>query len=1008
VALNGKTFLIPDGTELIVAATVPLIERPITADFDEQGYLYVSESSGSNDNVEKQLAEKPHRILRLEDVDGDGRFDRRTIFAEQMMFPEGTLWHEGSLYVAAPPSIWKLTDTDGDGVADQREEWFIGKTLTGCANDLHGPYLGRDGWIYWCKGAFAEQTYDTPGRGTWTTRAAHIFRRHPTEHWVEPVMTGGMDNPVDVVFTPSGERIFTTTFLQHPGNGRRDGLIHAIYGGVYGKDHGVLEGHLRTGDLMPVLTHLGAAAPSGLALLDAPQFGPEYQSNVVAALFNMHKITRHQLLQEGATFRTVDSDLIATENLDFHPTDILEDADGSLLAIDTGGWYKLCCPTSQLWKPDVIGAIYRLRKSGAQVTDARGLKLEWDGTSSDELLSRLSDDRPAVRRRAVQQYRHRYPESLSAVAKFLATCKSPATRREAIWLLCQIGSPEALAVALDHCAHETEPANQQAAMHAFSLWRYKPALPLAVQHLRSSAPQLQRIAAELVGRIGDRTSVAALLRVGEQPCDRIMEHAAIYALLELRDVKSLRDYLQQAITPGHRLALVALQQLAPDQISPDDTLALLRSPDEQLRETALQIVLQHSDWAARVAELLESLAPAELQDPGQGQRYLRAFSHTPAVQAWMATVLNSAEATDETKQTVLNAMAAASLNELPDMWHTSLLRLYAQPSVPAEEQLTTICRILQASSTSETQQAAWRDALLRTAEDPQVSEALQLEALAARPTHTPLSDRLVEKLAGQLSSDTEVAVRTLAIRALQRAELTTSQQAILAAQAAAVGPLELPSYLAIFAPTRERRVATTLVEQLCSNPSLAALPRETIGKAFEGFDQELQARVTREIERRTPDLEAMRAKITGLLQRLDQGDVRRGQQVFHGKQAACFSCHAMGYLGGEIGPDLTHIARTRTATDLLEAVLYPSASFVRSYEPWSIETNDGQVHNGILKENTSHRVVLVNNARETVVIESAEIASLQPSSTSIMPAGLDQQLTEQQLIDLIVYLREAK
>ena len=55
-------------------------------------------------------------------------------------------------------------------------------------------------------------------------------------------MTGGMDNPVDVAFTPDGERLFTSTFIDHP-QAARDGLIHAIYGGVYGKTHGVIDGH---------------------------------------------------------------------------------------------------------------------------------------------------------------------------------------------------------------------------------------------------------------------------------------------------------------------------------------------------------------------------------------------------------------------------------------------------------------------------------------------------------------------------------------------------------------------------------------------------------------------------------------------------------------------------------------------------------------------------------------------------------------------------------------------
>ena len=86
-------------------ADAPLVNRPIEMDFDSQGRLYVSDSSGSNDKPEKQLVEKPHRVVRLEDTNGDGVYDKQTVFADRMMFPEGVMWHEGSLYVGAPPSI---------------------------------------------------------------------------------------------------------------------------------------------------------------------------------------------------------------------------------------------------------------------------------------------------------------------------------------------------------------------------------------------------------------------------------------------------------------------------------------------------------------------------------------------------------------------------------------------------------------------------------------------------------------------------------------------------------------------------------------------------------------------------------------------------------------------------------------------------------------------------------------------------------------------------------------
>src|SRR5688572_17099545 len=78
--IGAHTFTLPDGFTIELVAASPLVDRPIEADFDEKGRLYVTDSSGSNDKVEKQLAEKPHRVMRLEDTNGDGKFDKTVVF----------------------------------------------------------------------------------------------------------------------------------------------------------------------------------------------------------------------------------------------------------------------------------------------------------------------------------------------------------------------------------------------------------------------------------------------------------------------------------------------------------------------------------------------------------------------------------------------------------------------------------------------------------------------------------------------------------------------------------------------------------------------------------------------------------------------------------------------------------------------------------------------------------------------------------------------------------------
>ena len=152
------------------------------------------------------------------------------------------------------------------------------------------------------------------------TRAAHIFRARPDGTGLEPVLTGGMDNPVGVAFSSTRERFLSGTFFQIPAAGKRDGLIHAIYGGVYGKENAASAGHPRTGELMPIMTHMGAAAPCGSTAYHSSGFGAAYVENLFVCYFNLRKVGRHELRPEGAGFTTRDSDFVTSSSADFRPT----------------------------------------------------------------------------------------------------------------------------------------------------------------------------------------------------------------------------------------------------------------------------------------------------------------------------------------------------------------------------------------------------------------------------------------------------------------------------------------------------------------------------------------------------------------------------------------------------------------------------------------------------------------------------------------------------------------
>ncbi|MEN3339329.1 MAG: hypothetical protein V7647_3005 [Acidobacteriota bacterium] len=982
-AQPGPILTVPAGFTIERIAGAPLVNRPIVADFDDEGRLYVADSSGSNDKVDKQLTERPHRIVRLEDTNGDGRFDTSTVFADRMMLPEGAMWFAGSLYVAAPPSIWKLTDTDGDGVADQREEWYQGQTLTGCANDLHGPYLGPDGWIYWTKGAFAEQRYERAGKPPLVTRASHILRRRPGSPAIEVVMTGGMDNPVDVAFTPAGERILTATFVEHPQLGRRDGLIHAVYGGVYGKTHAVIEGHARTGDLLPVLAELGPAVPAGLTRYASFVFGDGFHNNFFAAMFNLRKVTRHVLEPSGATFSTRNSDFVVSEDRDFHPTDVIEDADGSLLVIDTGPWYKLCCPTSQLAKPEVLGGIYRVRRTGA----------------------------PAVQDRAIRELAMRGGPAISPLAQLLKASSSADARRNAVWALTRIDAPdarEAIRIALD----DHDESVRGAALHSTGLWRDAGGLSRVGEALESGTPSIQRSAAEALGRIGDRRAVPNLLAAANAQVDRILEHSLVYALIEIDDPAATRAAALEATSSrATRAALIALDQMDNGALAPDRVVALLDSADPILKDTAWWIAARHAEWGDALAAFFEarlesaSTRRAELDDL---QQKLAQFGEHPGIQALLGSIVERAASNPE-RLTALRAMSTVArtrIKVLPGGWVAPLVHVLESGDDSVATQALSVIRAVPPTKEAS---PALSDALLRVGRSKARPLEIRLGALGAVPGGlTRVDPDLFGLLRTSLEPGQPLSVRSAAGGVIEKSALDGTQLMALAPALQDASPLDLPRLLRAFDRPGDDGPGLAMLAALREAKSRSSVRPDVLRPVLARYSDAVQKQGEALLTSFSTDAASQVGRLEALLPAVRDGNVSRGQAVFNGPKAGCYACHAIGYMGGTIGPDLTRIGQVRSERDLLEAIVFPSASFARGYEPIVVRTRSGAVHMGVLRNNEPGDDVVVATDRDEIRVPRGEIVDVQPGTVSLMPPGFDALLTRQELADLLAFLKATR
>lgn len=1015
VTLRNYVFRVPEGFTVELAASSPTVTYPICGDFDERGRLYVCESSGSAEWNKPQPKETLHRVLRLEDADGDGVFEKRIVYAEFEMMAQGAMWLDGSLYVAAAPVVWRLTDTDDDGRADRREEWIKTDAVTGCLNDLRGPYLGPDGYVYVCKGP-ATQTHSVGGK-PWTTSARHVLRRHPHGSDVEQLMVGGMDNPVEVAFARDGERFVTCTNFQMLGLPRADGILHAVHGTVYPKDIGPVFEYPWTGpDLMRPMASWTALSPAGLMCYRSQTFGPEYRGNLFSALFSGHKVQRHVLSPNGATFASRDEDFLATENVEFHPTDVLEDADGSLIVIETGGWYKHCCPSSTFYLPDVQGAIYRIRKTdAAKIADPRGRDLVIETMPTEAAVKLLSDRRPIVARRAIERLGKLRAAAVPALHNVIHSTDDAEARLNAVWALARIDDPAAR-VAVRDALDDRDAAVRRAALDVVSLYRDREALEKLQALLVAESPVERRLAAECLGRIGDASAVPLLFKALASADDRFLDHALIFALIEIADADATRAGLANVNLAVRRGAMIALDQMPGGKLEPQPVVAALDAADPKLQDAAWWIVSRHAQaWGGLLAERLRTAlndTSASNEQRAQLKQRLARLARAPGLSTWIVGELTAAGVSAETRMLLLEAMGDAGGQFAEPGWVEALLTtLGRERDDDLKARLIATLGKLPPVSTKEAagKQLAerLRAGLLASAHDADLSPEARVRALAAVRDKSlgKLDPAMFDFLRLQLAPEQPLGLRSSAAEALARANLDDDQLRRLAGGMKNLAATELNALLPLFQgktdPETGRRLASSLLGSSAAT-SLNAYRLRTVLADFGDAIATETAPLFARLEQAQGEQLAKAARVAELVAAADS---QRGMQVFQSQKTACVACHKTAHLGGIIGPHLQGLGKRRTERDLIESVLFPSASIVQSFESWTVVTDDGRTLTGVVIEDRPDEIVLAGGVDKIYRLPRQAIDEMVRSEQSIMPTGLDKNLSERDLADLVAYLK---
>ncbi|MDB5353388.1 MAG: hypothetical protein JWN86_4635 [Planctomycetota bacterium] len=945
----AKAMTAPPGFKITLFAGEPDVVQPIAMAIDDRGRVWVAEAYSYPHRVAPEKARD--RILIFEDADGDGKFDKRTVFADKLNLVSGLEVGFGGVFVGAAPEFLFIPDKDGDDKPDGPPVVLLdGWGQHDTHETLNSFAWGPDGWLYGCHGVFTFSNVGKPGTPAKdrTPINAGIWRYHPKKHKFE-VFAHGTSNPWGVDWDERGQAFLTSCVIPH--------LYHVIQGGRYERQAGGHYNPYTYDDIKTVADHRhyvggnphagngrsdsmgGGHAHSGAMICQGEGWPEEYRGSILMNNIHGARLNRDTFSPKGSGFVGSHApDFLMANDSWSQIVSLKQGPDGSIFMID---WYdKNQCHRVEDGAHDrTNGRIFKVSIPGADpkkkffLNDPRKLPElsfvksvsspnEWVSRHARKhlqesggsplakrmfetlLTSPSSGLKPPIRLRLLWAL-HAMSGLNEEVIKHSLASDDAHLRAWTIQLAMEDETPSGETLATFARMAKSDPSPVVRLYLASALQRMPPAsrwviLEGLVSHDEDetdpnlpfmvwyAAEPLAVVDASRALQLAVSSKLSPILPFMTRRIAAIGSDQAIRLLVEeLGRVKPSAQKL--AILEGLELSLKGRRQVAMPQVWPKVFEALAADSDASLRSRATALGVTFGDSSA-----MKSLR----------------------------NVLTSEKAGASQRQEALAALLKAR-----------------DPQLPA-----TLLPLIQSDSTLRA--AAIRG--LASYEDSSTSKAL-LAIYAKLP-----------------STEKRDALNTMASRVSFATALLT-----------AVG---------------EKRIAAAdlsadLIRQL-RNLKDASI-NDQIAKVW-GTVRETDSNKARLIA-------DFKARVKAGYQQ--NPDPMLGRAMF---VKTCAQCHTLFATGGKVGPELT--GSNRADLDyILSNVLDPNALIGKDYLAHVIATKDGRVLTGIIKNEDKDAITLLT-ANETLTVPLGDVQERKPSEKSMMPDDLWTPLTDFEVRSLIAYL----